>query len=37
LKAEDGTAIANPLVCYTLNRLLRNTPPPPPPGREAKE
>jgi glucose/arabinose dehydrogenase len=35
LKAEDGTAIGNPLVCYTLNRLLKNTPPPPPPGREA--
>ncbi len=34
LKAEDGTPIANSLVCYTLNRLLRNTPPPPPPGRE---
>jgi hypothetical protein len=35
LKAEDGSPLANPLVCYTLNRLLRNTPPPPPPGREA--
>lgn len=34
LQAEDGTPIANPLVCYTLNHLLKNTPPPPPPGRE---
>lgn len=36
LKAEDGTPIRNPLVCYTLNHLLKNTPPPPPPGRERK-
>jgi glucose/arabinose dehydrogenase len=36
LKAEDGTPIANPLVCYTLNHLLENTPPPPPPGVSAK-
>ena len=34
LRAEDGTPIANPLVCYTLNHLLEKTPPPPPPGRE---
>jgi hypothetical protein len=34
LKADDGAAIANPLVCYTLNHLLENTPPPPAPGRE---
>jgi glucose/arabinose dehydrogenase len=32
LKAEDGTPVTNPLVCYTLNRLLENTPPQPPPG-----
>jgi glucose/arabinose dehydrogenase len=32
LKAEDGTAIANPLVVYTLNHLLGTTPPPPSPG-----
>ncbi|MEA3208913.1 MAG: hypothetical protein QOE70_1970 [Chthoniobacter sp.] len=32
LKGQDGSAIANPLVCYTLNHLLENTPPPPPPG-----
>jgi len=32
LKAEDGTAIANPLVVYNLNHLLDSTPPPPPPG-----
>ena len=37
LKAEDGTPLANPLVCYTLNHLTRNTPPPPPAGRERKE
>lgn len=35
IKAEDGAPVANPLVCYTLNHLLRNTPPPSPPGREA--
>ena len=35
LRADDGAPIANPLICYTLNRLLENTPPPPPPGREA--
>jgi glucose/arabinose dehydrogenase len=29
LKAKDGTALANPLICYTLNRLLSNTPAPP--------
>lgn len=29
LKAKDGTALANPLICYTLNRLLGETPPPP--------
>ncbi len=34
IKGEDGSALANPLVCYTLNRLLENTPPPPKPGRE---
>jgi hypothetical protein len=32
LKAEDGTAIANPMVVYTLNHLREHTPPPPPPG-----
>jgi glucose/arabinose dehydrogenase len=32
LKAEDGSPLANPLVCYTLNHLLANTPPPPPAG-----
>lgn len=36
LKAEDGAPIANPLVCYTLNHLLENTPPPPPPGVSTK-
>ena len=34
LRADDGTPIANPLLCYTLNHLLENTPIPPPPGRE---
>ncbi len=37
LKAEDGAALANPLVIYTLNRLLSGTPPPPPPGPGAVE
>ena len=32
LKSEDGALIANPLVCYTLNHLIANTPPPPPAG-----
>jgi len=32
LKSEDGAAIANPVVSYTLNHLLTKTPPPPPPG-----
>jgi hypothetical protein len=36
LRAADDTPIANPLLCYTLNRLLENTPPPPPPGREVE-
>jgi hypothetical protein len=34
LRTEDGAPLDNPLVCYTLNRLLKNTPAPPPPGRE---
>ena len=34
IKAADGAPLVNPLVCYTLNRLLENTPPPPKPGRE---
>jgi glucose/arabinose dehydrogenase len=34
LRTDDGTPIANPLICYTLNHLLENTPPPPLPGRE---
>jgi hypothetical protein len=34
LRDDRDTPIANPLLCYTLNRLLENTPPPPPPGRE---
>jgi hypothetical protein len=37
LKSEDGTAIANPMVVYTLNHLRENTPPPPPPGPGAGE
>jgi glucose/arabinose dehydrogenase len=33
LKGDDGTAIANPLVAYTLNHLVgAKTPPPPLPG-----
>jgi glucose/arabinose dehydrogenase len=36
LKADDGTPMANPLICYTLNHLLENTPPPPPPGVSTK-
>ncbi|MGB8170721.1 MAG: hypothetical protein WCF18_24670 [Chthoniobacteraceae bacterium] len=36
LKADDGAPILNPLVCYTLNHLLENTPPPPPPGVSTK-
>ena len=33
LKSDDGTALANPLVAYTLNHLVgAKTPPPPPPG-----
>lgn len=36
LRAEDGAPIFNPLVCYTLNHLLENTPPPPPPGVSTK-
>jgi hypothetical protein len=35
-KADDGAPLLNPLVCYTLNRLVENTPPPPKPGREGK-
>ena len=34
IKGDAGSALMNPLVCYTLNRLLENTPPPPKPGRE---
>jgi glucose/arabinose dehydrogenase len=34
LRTEDGAPLDNPLVCYTLNRLHKNTPAPPPPGRE---
>lgn len=36
LKAADGTSIVNPLVCYTLNHLLENTPPRPPAGVSTK-
>ena len=36
LKAADGTSIANPLICYTLNHLHENTPPRPPPGVSTK-
>ena len=36
LKADDGTPVVNPLVCYTLNHLLEDTPPPPPPGQSTK-
>jgi hypothetical protein len=32
LRDAEGTPMLNPLVCYTLNHLLENTPPPPPPG-----
>ncbi|EDY18538.1 putative large, multifunctional secreted protein [Chthoniobacter flavus Ellin428] len=33
LKGDDGAAVANPLVAYTLNHLVgAKTPPPPPPG-----
>lgn len=31
LKGEDGSPVLNPMICYTLNHLLQNTPPPPPP------
>ena len=37
LKSEDGAAIANPLVAYTLNHLLAKTPPPPRPGPGPKD
>jgi len=38
LKGDDGTAIANPLVAYTLNHLVgAKTPPPPPPGPGPKD
>jgi len=36
MKTDDGTPILNPLVCYTLNHLLENTPEPPPPGVSTK-
>jgi glucose/arabinose dehydrogenase len=36
LKAEDGAPLVNPLVCYTLNHLLENTPPAPAPGVSTK-
>ncbi len=36
LKTDEGTPILNPLVCYTLNHLLENTPEPPPPGASTK-
>jgi glucose/arabinose dehydrogenase len=33
LKGDDGAAVANPLVAFTLNHLVgAKTPPPPPPG-----
>jgi len=38
LKGDDGTAVANPLVSYTLNHLVgAKTPPPPPPGSSKEE
>lgn len=33
LRDDEGAPILNPLLCYTVNHLLENTPPPPPPGR----
>jgi glucose/arabinose dehydrogenase len=32
IKGDDGTPLVNPIVAYTLNHLLENTPAPPPPG-----
>lgn len=32
LKDDEGAGVLNPLICYTCNHLLENTPPPPPPG-----
>lgn len=29
LRSKDGKPLTNPLICYTVNRLLENTPPPP--------
>ena len=36
LRTDDGKPVLNPLVCYTLNHLLENTPEPPPPGVSTK-
>jgi hypothetical protein len=38
LKGDDGAAMANPLVAYTVNHLVgAKTPPPPPPGAGVKD